>query len=262
VDGYWQGQETFSFNLALYYFSFSNLIIDPTHWYKLITSINYLLAPVARNMSNLNLATNLLYLQVSNLPYIHNGYTQVISFAPIPGVVYQRAYIAVYFSSAVDGVCPYSTQGYMLSANANLQTTIVNKSFVEYCGNSTSLAVMGYDNSLIDNVAFNIFVDFNTVVIALGANYGMLNISSSLESISLTSTAAQFESFTYNGISYRATQYYDPDYPGMAPTICLTSDTGYPICFVRLNGYFLLPFSNSLGGPNAHYYNVPQYCDW
>jgi hypothetical protein len=259
IDGYWEGQNGFSYNLALYQFSFNNLQSTETNFYELITSITGILGVESQQTKEQNLAQNIILLQAESLRVVKGSSVQALQYTPVPGYVYQRATITVGFSSAQEGVCPYSTQGYFQSNNAMLSTTVKNSSFVQYCGSSTSLEVLGF-NPLLDNTELQLFMDFNTIVSIIAINTNVLNISD-YELIHLTSELATNSAFSYNGVNYVANQYYNPSFPGMAPMVCLEADVGYSFCLFRINGYFFLPISNSLGGPLT-YSGIPQYCNW
>jgi hypothetical protein len=100
IDGYWEGQNGFSYNLALYQFSFNNLQSTETNFYELITSITGILGVESQQTKEQNLAQNIILLQAESLRVVKGSSVQALQYTPVPGYVYQRATITVGFSSA------------------------------------------------------------------------------------------------------------------------------------------------------------------
>lgn len=261
TEGIWEGKLNFSYNLALYQFSFSNYENTAEQYTIDFETVYNDLIPHTASMNTSELAINLVFLQTALLPYLTGGSYQILTFTPSPGYIYNREYIYTAFSSKLQGNCPYAVGSTMDSPTAEMITLIDVEYYNILCNDTINWANLGWTSS-IDGMDFTLLVDYRSAVTVIAVNMGFRRIDT-LEIVELPAVIEADASFAYHNIIYVLRQYFDPSYPGMEPILCLFQEVSNELtfCMLRLDGTFLLPFSNSIGGPMAWDEGIPQYCN-
>jgi hypothetical protein len=262
-SGYWAGKENFTYNLALYEFSFVNFVATTQEYASIIGQLAALLEYQSQVMLTSDLAVNLIYLQSGLAIFTSKGYNQMMQFSAVPGAVYNRNYQYVGFSEKASGSCAYLVTGLLNYATAEMTIVVDVPLFDIVCENATTnWAVLGYFN-FANAYDFDFILDFRTFITAMGVNLGFRSLST-LEVVQIPDFTVADATILYNGKEYYIQQYFDPLYAGMTPFVCLTDyDTNdLYFCFLRKDLTFLLPLTNSFGGELAWSYYVPQYCNW
>jgi hypothetical protein len=245
--GQWSGEEGFSYSLATYALSITNLQLTEaqyeTYMWQIYQGINLLGEYAYNNTLGINVLFWMTYV------WMTEGYTtQRFFLTGSPKTVFQRQKTAGGMSNINYDCVNISTSSFD-QANGVLEVEYDYQQFMssEYCSNIAEPDILGY-SPYANPRLFNIEIDVQTLITAVAVNLGFLGLRD-LQLISKSSFPIE-----YDGEVYTTSEYVNAEYPDMQPVTCIANP---PRCVMILNKVIALPIFNHLGVSTTY----PEPCN-
>ncbi len=194
----------------------------------------------------------LIWVSFSVLPIIGNT-AQRLNLVGDPAVIFNRQQIEATFSN-VFGDCNVTNYASFDPSRSTLIAQYQENDFVNdpICHQTlTNLHQMGYTPGMNSDL-FKVLVDVRSLMTGLALSFGLLSFDQ------LVQVKGTEISLSVNGSLFNTSEFYDPQYPGMAPLYCITSGAKKgQQCVLSINrGIFAIPLFNHRGSSS-----IPTQCE-
>jgi hypothetical protein len=151
-----------------------------------------------------------------------------------PLIIFNRDHINAALSS-ISGNCNVSNTATFDNSNGLMTVSWVYKEFIAEpkCMKAMDPMRMGYD-MMAKPKMFTLPFDIRSIVTAIAVNLKLITIDQLVE---ITKYKLDYMN---NGRRVIARWFYDPQYAGMQPVRCITSNGGPPFCTFRVNDVSIL----------------------
>jgi len=271
IDGFWEGDASYSSNKALYQFQINGLYLDSVTYRQYMQLIyNEVLVTIGDTTARQPLPFNLLYLMNYKKVFTINNFEQSFRFLADPRMVFHHMQYATGVSTAsynyndssyYTHYCNQLATVYYDFPDAELVLTFNPSKFIENCGNITEAKYIGYDEFFQGD--FSLYLPFRTFSAAASVNLGVVNYTDLV-----TTYTPSNNTFHYRDVTYVIEFKYDPAYPGMKKLICIRNIGGFDssaavridqYCFVRLDYRLAIPVMSHYNGYTNCSLDKPEY---
>lgn len=248
-DGYWEGDDSFSYSNAKYVSSFKNTQMSVAEYETYIETRKSLMIDSLSSMSTQNdLALNLLY-WMSHV-YVESGsQTNRFYMNADPSIIFDRDATAGALTNQYYNCRDEATSSYD-RANSLLRVAFDIESFnAGACKNISDARPLGY----LENVSptdFKITVDVRSLITAVAVNRNVMSLSN------LQMIEDSYSPVVYNNETYVFAKYVDPRYSGMRGIYCSTNTT-FSYCFFVFGNTLAVPLFIHRGSSSYE----PTVCD-
>eukprot|EP01033_Poteriospumella_lacustris_P004000 gene4000-2851_t len=248
-DGYWEGDDSFSYSNAKYVSRFKNARMSVAEYEAYIDTRQSLMIDSLSSMSTQNdLALNLLY-WMSYVLVDSGSQTDRFYMNADPSIIFDRELTAggltnQYYDCRDEASTSYDR------ANSLLKVTFDIESFnAGACKNITHALHLGYAEN-VSPTDFKISVDVRSLITAVAVNRNVMSVSD-LQMIEDSSQVTPV-----NNETYVFARYVDPRYPGMRSIYC-SSNTTFSFCFLVFGNTLAIPLFSHRGSSARE----PIMCD-
>jgi hypothetical protein len=234
-NGFWEGSNKFSFNLATYNLDMTAYSATSEVFRQDMTSIYTGLQYYGNLAKTQPLVQNLL-LWMSLVFVKETSNAKRLTMTGDPLVILDRDHIAAAVSSVagncnVTSIATFDNSNGMMSVSWNYRAFIAEPK----CMKAMNPTYFGYD-TLTKPDLFTISFDIRTIITGVAVNLGFLKLEQ-LEEIT------DYRQHLHVGTQQvYARFFYDPRYAGMKPLRCVTVDDSKPYCTYRINDVSSFPF--------------------
>jgi hypothetical protein len=247
-SGLWEGNAAFQYAEAAYTASVTSWEGSYEQYVVLMNEIYSSLTHFGQLATRQDLAQNLVYWMslVFVVPY-SNAQRFFLNGTPLTVLNRQNTGGTV---SNVFGDCNASSTASFDQSNGLLILIYVYEEFVNnsLCNGTVNPTQLGYTPG-INSKYFTIRFDVRTLVTTLAININVTQLSDMVEIPGFNTN------YTFEGVAYNTSSYYDPKYPGMAPLTCISAPATQ--CILAVGEVFALPVFNHAGASGV----VPTVCD-
>lgn len=258
--GQWQGASNFSYNNAIYSFTFDNFTTTNAEFKQRMLELqNTELRLLGLIANQQNLAMNLLIWMSYSHTFTWSGNSQTFSFTGTPSMVFKAMYIVPYITNSDSPkACPYIPGAFFTHSVAEVNI-VMDYAYISRHKNCVTNFTYPQGPNLAN---FVIKVDMRSLVTSLAVNIGYLSLSD-LE-IASSAYAAGCTGLEYNGNTYNCEIMFDPSYPAMTPLWCFSQQNATLrsppfLCMAYLYGHMMLPIMHSAG---VNQNGSPDIADW
>jgi hypothetical protein len=258
-DGYWEGNDKFTYSNAIYEFDFTNFEAnDETYGEKFEEIRNTYLKEVGELAKNQTLVYNLLYWTNYVAQFSMDDVNiQTMSFVASASAIFNKNYFYGSIANYEGGRC-LSDHNVTNIINYDRQTSEVEiiwdeDEYSKSCSVIMDPVSLGYSETY-DLNKFSVTIDLTSLTTALAANLGIFS-ADYMEDVGEVIEA------DINGLYVRFQPKYDPRYPNMNPVVCAfwNSTVDYDSDEVESNSYcFYYIRGSGLAIPTFNHYG--DYC--
>lgn len=246
--GLWEGSIGFQYAESAYTVSVTSFETTYTEYATLMNEVYSSLVNIGKLAETQDLAMNLVYWMsmVFIVPY-SNAQRFFLNGTPLTILNRQNTGGSM---SSVNGTCNASSTANFDSSSGLM---VLNYNYQEYVNNKVCLeaadpSILGYMPG-INSDFFTLKLDVRTLITSLAINMNITRLSDMVE------IPGYAGNYTYKGVAYNVSDYYDPKYPGMAPLTCLNGAISQ--CILAIGEVYALPLFNHAGAN----YTYPTMCD-
>lgn len=256
-SGYWQGASGFSYGEAAYELSLTSLTMTADTYKEVMYQAYIQLLGVAYYGTRNDLGYNLLYWMSGVLLPIKGNIAQRLSFVGTPLVIFDRQKIVGTMAN-VHGGCNATSKSTFDSKSGRLSLTYDYSEYMDnpICRGIVNPDLMGY-LAPSDKDDFTVQFDVRTMVTAVALNMGLTDTKY------LVRIPAFDSNYTFQGVNYNVSSFYDPKYNGMDPVTCIqiagfNLSYGFTQCLIMIeDSVYAMPIFNHFGQST----DLPKPCN-
>jgi hypothetical protein len=226
-DGYWEGSDKFSYNLATYKLDVTAYSVTSEVFLEHMTSI-YTRLQYYGELAKTQPLDQILLLWMSLVFTNQTVSSKRLTLTGDPLVIFNRDFIGAALSSVL-GNCNVSAQSSFDNTNGLLSVSWNYKNFIAEpkCMKAMPPAKFGY-NTLTKPEMFTLSFDIRTIITGVAMNLGLLKREQLVEIV-------RYRTYSViNGINSMVQFFVDPQYGGMDPLRCVSVGTNAPYCTYRM----------------------------
>jgi hypothetical protein len=250
-DGRWEGQPGFNYTNGIYKFTTTNF---HEGYKEMMDIVKDKLYSVGEQAKSQDLARNLLdWFSFTYLPDQADPATR-FNLLGDPVSVFDRQYVFGTISNE-EADCNLPDQDAFVNVpSGEIVLQFPKDGFQKGCSgrnNMGELTYLGY-KGFGHSSQFELSVDLRSLMTAIAVNYNVLNVGDLSKIPGIHGSV---------GNEWKYYGYFDPQYPGMKPIICLESTLRKELCTLSLGGKndsYVIPFFHHFG--NSFDYPSPCIC--